>query len=204
MKKLILLIMLLTSIPGLNGCKCSNDPSNWSSRKVDDWFEKYEWLNGWTILPDSSINRKEFAVSYFNNKERWDKAIAFLKSNDLSKLEVKRYDIDGDNLYATINEYITKNEEDVRFEAHQKYIDIQYVISGSEQMSIAPLSMRKEILIPYDAAKDFEFMTVIKAESFEATPDRFYIFFPTDVHRPGVKIGDNKNVKKVVVKVKID
>ena len=61
----------------------------------------------------------------------------------MSKLEVKRYDIDGDNLYATVSEYITKNEEDAKFEAHQKYIDIQYVISGKEIMSIAPLSTEK-------------------------------------------------------------
>jgi YhcH/YjgK/YiaL family protein len=204
MKKLILFNMVLTGFLCFTGCNYSNDPANWSSRKVDKWFEKHEWLNGWTVSPDATINRKEFAVSYFNNKERWDKAFAFLKTNDLSKLEIKRYDIYGDNLYATINEYVTKNEEDVRFEAHRKYIDIQYVISGAEQMSVTPPSMKGEVLIPYDAAKDVEFMTVIKAQSFDATPDKFFIFFPSDIHRPGVRIGDNKNVRKVVVKVKLD
>ena len=204
MKKLIVFIMLLTSFLGFNGCKFFNDPSTWSSRKVDKWFEKHEWLNGWTVSPDASINRKEFAVSYFKNKERWDRAFAFLKNNDLSKLEIKRYDTDGDNLYATISEYITKNEGDARFEAHRKYMDIQYVISGAEQISVTPLSMKKELLVPYDAAKDVEFMTVTRAESNEATPDKFFIFFPTDIHRPSVKTGENKNVRKVVVKVKID
>ena len=61
------------------GCKSSQDPSRWSSSKIDKWFEKGEWLNGWTVSPDASINRKEFAVSYFKNKERWNKAFAFLK-----------------------------------------------------------------------------------------------------------------------------
>ena len=204
MKKLIVFIMLLTSLPGFNGCKCSNDPANWSSRKVDKWFEKHEWLNGWTVSPDASINRKEFAVSYFKNKERWNKAFAFLKNSDLLKLEIKRYDIDGDNLYAPISEYITKNEEDARYEAHRKYIDIQYVISGAEQISITTLSMKKEVLVPYDVAKDVEFMTVTKADGYEATPGRFFIFFPSDIHRPSVKVGENKQVRKVVVKVRID
>ena len=58
-----------------------------------------------SIAPDASINKREFAVSYFKNKERWEKAFKFLKNSDLSKLEPKRYDIDGDNLYATISEY---------------------------------------------------------------------------------------------------
>jgi len=204
MKKLILFNLLLTSFLGFNGCNCSNDPSTWNSRKVDKWFEKHEWLKGWAVLPDASINKSEFAVSYFKNKERWDKAFSFLKNSDLSKLEIKRYDIDGENLFAPISEYLTKNDEDDTFEAHQKYIDIQYVISGAELMSIATLPMKKEILMPYDEAKDVELMTVTKADSYEATPDKFFIFFPSDLHRPGIKIGENKKVRKVVVKVKID
>ena len=204
MKKLILKIMVLTSFLGLFGCKNTSDPVNWSNQKINEWFEKGEWLNGWNITPDGSVNRKEFAVSYFKNKDRWDKAFNFLKSNDLSKLEIKRYDIDGDNLYAPISEYVTKNEEDAKFEAHQKYIDIQYVITGTEQMSVAPLSMKKDVLTPYDPAKDIEFMTVNESKSYTATPDRFFIFFPSDIHRPSVKVGENSQVRKVVVKVKAD
>ena len=204
MKKNVILFLLLTGIIGLSRCKSSNDPSAWSSSDVDKWFEKQEWLGGWKITPDASINKKELAVYYFKNRERWDKAFSFLKDNDLSRLEVKRYDIDGDNLYASVSEYLTKNEEDTKFEAHRKYIDIQHVISGAEQMSITPLSDRKEELVPYDPAKDVEFMTVNKTASFEATPDKFFIFFPSDIHRPSVKIGENKNVRKVVVKVRID
>ena len=63
----------------MSGCKSSRDPSAWSSSETDKWFEKHEWLNGWNITPDASINKKEFAVYYFKNKERWDKAFAFLK-----------------------------------------------------------------------------------------------------------------------------
>ena len=204
MKKLIIKVMLLAGFLGFIGCKGSTDPSTWSSKKIDSWFEKGEWLKGWTVLPDASINRKELVVSYFKNKERWDKAFIFLKSSDFSKLETKRYDIDGDNLYATVSEYLSKNIENAKFEAHQKYIDIQYVISGSEMMGVAPVSMKKEVLAPYDANKDIEFMTVTQNSEFKATPDRFFIFFPSDIHRPGVKVGENSQVRKVVIKVKID
>jgi YhcH/YjgK/YiaL family protein len=204
MKKLILQLMVLTCLLSFSGCKSSSDPSLWSSDKLDKWFEKGDWLSGWIITPDASINKKEFAVSYFMHKERWNQAFTFLKNIDLSTLEIKRYDLDGDNLYATVSEYITKNEEDVNFEAHKKYIDIQYVITGEEQMSIAPLSMKNEVIAPYDATKDLEFMTVTESKSYKATPEGFFIFFPTDIHRPGVKVGDNSQVRKVVVKVKVD
>jgi len=204
MKNLLLKVMAITFFFGLFGCKPSSDPAKWSDKQVNTWFEKGEWLGGWQVKPDASINRKEFAISYFRHKERWDKAFTFLKSNDLSTLEIKRYDIDGDNIFAPVSEYITKNEEDAKYEAHKKYIDIQYVISGSEQMSVAPLSAKVDILEPYDETREVEFMTVSKSSHFKATPERFFIFFPSDIHRPGVKIGENSQVKKIVVKVKVD
>jgi len=204
MKILFLKIMILTSFLNLIGCNSSTDPLAWSDKKIDKWFEKGEWLNGWTISPDASINRKALAVSYFKHKERWDKAFAFLKNNDLTKLELKRNDIDGDNLYAPVSEYITINEEDSKYEAHQKYIDLQYVISGKEQIGIAPLSMKKEVLAPYDSEKDVELMTVTQGTNLKATPERFFIFFPSDAHSPGLKDGENSQVRKIVVKVKVD
>jgi biofilm protein TabA len=204
MKNSLIIIIVMASLSGLFGCSGNADPAAWSSKKIDKWFEKGDWLNGWQVKPDQSINRKAFAVSYFKNKERWDKAFSFLKSNDLSGLELKRYDIDGDNLYAPVSEYLTKNEEDAKYEAHQKYIDIQYVVSGKEQIGVAPMSQKKDIIQPYDATKDIEFLTVTNGENRTALPDRFFIFFPGDAHRPGLKDGENSPVRKVVVKVKVD
>lgn len=198
--KLIAMAVVLASA----GCSDNERPETWSNQKINKWFEKGEWLNGWQVRPDESINRKAFAISYFKNRERWDKAFAFLRSNNLKDLEVKRYDIDGDNVYAPVSEYLTKNEEDARYEAHRKFIDIQYVISGREQIGIAPLTARNETLEPYIEANDIEFLTVNGGVNHPATPDRFFIFFPEDAHRPGLKDGENSMVRKIVVKVRID
>jgi YhcH/YjgK/YiaL family protein len=204
MKELILSIMILTGLFGFGGSSSDKDPSTWSNKKIDKWFEGKEWSNGWSVNPDASINRREFAVAYFKNKDRWNKAFGFLKNNDLSKLEVKRYNIDGDNLYASVSEYMTKNEEVAKFEAHRKYIDIQYVISGKEIMNIAPLKTTKEVVAPYDTTKDIEFMTVEKIVNCKADPSNFFIFFPDDAHRPSLKYGANSTVRKIVVKLKVD
>ena len=204
MKKIIAGIMILITFFGLTGSKSASDPSTWSSKQVDKWFKKGEWSEGWTVTPDASINKKEFAILYFKNKERWAKAFKFLKSNDLTKLELKRYDIEGDNLFATVSEYQSKNEESAKFEAHRKYIDIQYVISGKEIMNLAPISTLKDVLTPYDAVKDIEFITVSKVVNYKASPSNFFIFFPDDAHRPGLKDGLNSPVRKIVIKVKVD
>ena len=204
MTNLLLKTMIFAGLFGLFSCKKSGDPSTWSVKQIDRWFEKGNWLNGWHIKPDTSINRKEFAKSYFMHRERWDKAFTFLKENDLTQMEPKRYDIDGDNLYAQVSDYLTKNHEDAQYEAHRKYIDIQYVILGKEFIGIGPISETKDILQPYDESKDIIFMTVNQIRNSQADPGSFFIFFPDDLHRPGLKDGENSMVRKVVVKLKID
>ena len=196
--------MILISFLGLSGNRSDTDPSTWSNKKTEKWFSKKEWSEGWKVNANASVNKREFAITYFKNKPRWEKAFRFLKDNDLSKLELKRYDIDGDNLFATVSEYQSKNEESAKFEAHRKYIDIQYVISGKEIMNIAPITTVKEVLNPYDAIKDIEFVTVNNIANYKASPSNYFIFFPTDAHRPGLKDGANSPVRKVVIKVKVE
>ena len=204
MRNLLLKIMTLTIFSGIFGCKTTTDPSTWTEKQVNKWFEKGDWLGGWLVKPDESINRREFAVSYYTQKERWDKAFAFLRENDLAKMELKRYDLDGDNLYSTVSEYMTKNTEDAKYESHRKYIDIQYVASGKELIGLTPVSKKAEVLTPYDETKDIEFMTVTEGKNLNAAPDRFFIFFPDDLHSPGIRDGENSLVRKVVVKVRVD
>ena len=204
MKKVIIITMVVVSFLGITGSKNASDPTTWSNKKIDEWFAKKEWSQGWTVIPDASINKREFAISFFKNKERWEKAFKFFVNNDLAKLETKRYDIDGDNLYATVSEYLSKNEETTNFEAHRNYIDIQYVITGKEIMNIAPLNTAKEVVTPYDNKKDIEFMKVEKTVKYVATPSNFFIFFPVDAHRPGLKDGVSSPVRKIVIKVKVN
>jgi YhcH/YjgK/YiaL family protein len=197
-------IMTLILLSGLLGCRESNDPAKWNDKQINKWYEKGEWLNGWQVKPDESINRKMLAINYFLYKERWDKAFLFLRDHDLSKLELKRYDIEGDNLYAPVSEYYSKKEENARYESHQKYIDIQYVVSGRELIGISNKGDLKEVLQPYDAVKDIMFMSVNQISNHMADPGRFFIFFPDDLHRPGLRDGDSTLVRKIVVKVKIE
>jgi biofilm protein TabA len=202
MKKLIG-FMAIAGFIGITGC--SSDPSEWNDEKINKWFEQADWLNGWTVAPDASINKREFAISYFKNQERWDKAFTFLKSNDLPSLEIKRYEIDGDNAYAPVSEYLSKTEIEGKFEVHRRYIDIQYVISGEEKIGLAPLENREQVLTPYSEENDIEFLTVSDSDYHKATPANFFIFFPSDIHKPGMRTGqDSVTIRKIVVKVKVD
>jgi YhcH/YjgK/YiaL family protein len=71
-------------------------------------------------------------------------------------------------------------------------------------MGIAPLSLLKDTLDPYNDTKDIMHVTVTREINFKANPGNFFIFFPDDLHRPGLKDGESTQVHKVVIKVKVD
>jgi len=155
-----------------------------------------------SIIPDESINAEEFILRYELNPERWDKAFAFLRDTDLKNLAKGRHELEGNDLYASVDEYLTKNEEDARYESHLRYADIQYVISGEEKIGLLPLE-KMQVTIPYDEEKDICFLTSAENNFHTASPDRYFIFFPEDAHRPCVKISENSMVKKIVIKVRL-
>jgi len=205
MKKTGTLIIIIFSVLLIQSCKTKtpSDPALWNDEQINKWFENREYLSGLNLIPDQSINKREFAISYFKNKENWDKAFNYLKTTDLQSLEIGRHEIDSDNVFALIAEYITKEKDEIQFETHKKYVDIQYLISGIEIMSITHESNKTGIHTPYDESIDKEFLIVGKSSHYVATPERFFIFFPPDLHRTDIKLFENSPVKKIVVKVKL-
>jgi YhcH/YjgK/YiaL family protein len=205
MKKIGTFFIIIFATLLIQSCKTKapSDPALWNDEQIDTWFENREYLGGWSVIPDESINKREFAISYFKNKESWDKAFNYLKTTDLQNLEVGRHEIDSDKVFALIAEYITKEEYEIQFETHRKYVDVQYLISGIEQMSITHETNKTGIHTPYDEGIDKEFLIVGESSHYVATPERFFVFFPPDLHRTDIKLFENSPVKKIVVKVKL-
>jgi YhcH/YjgK/YiaL family protein len=127
-------------------------------------------------------------------------ALKFLRENDLAALPVGRQELDGDKLYLLAQEYTTKPVEAGRWEAHRKYIDIQYMVSGSERMGFA--NLRTMQLGEYNPEKDFQALTG-SGNFVDVFHGSFAIFFPEDAHMPTLAVGAPEQVRKVVMKVKI-
>lgn len=122
-----------------------------------------------------------------------------LKDADFSAMEDGRYELDGDKLYMNISSYETK--PDKRAEAHEKYIDIQYLISGTELIGVAPLC---EMGQPVEAKPEKDVWHYEGAtEKLTLTGSRFMVFYPQDAHAPGIACGEPSKVRKAVVKVLI-
>lgn len=165
------------------------------------WYAKGDWKEGLQAQSDESVNKEEFIRQYAQNPELWQKAFRFLASPEFPHLAEGKYVIDGENLFVNINEYITKNEEEAKCEAHIKYADIQLMISGEELMGLTHLSDTQNPT-PYSEEKDIYFMEPNDMRYYLADTSRFFIFFPNDAHRPAVKVTDNVPVKKAIVKVR--
>lgn len=144
------------------------------------------------------IDKIENSNLYKNLGERINKAFDYIKNTDLKNLASGKYEIDGENIFALISEYQTKPEPEGKLEAHRKYIDVQYVIEGEELMGYVPLG-KYEILEPYKEENDIIFFKGDKSFT-KVTAGMFAIFFPEDVHMPGICVESKTRVKKLVIK----
>ena len=131
---------------------------------------------------------------------RFQQAFEYLMKTDLSKVDPQKIVLDGDDLFISLVEMDGKTPDAAKMETHNAYIDIQYVISGTEQMGWAAIEECKNATDPYDAAKDITFFTDKPSFYCTVKPGQFAIFFPEDGHAPGISTG---KIKKAIVKIKV-
>ncbi len=147
------------------------------------------------------IDRIENSEHYLNLGKRIARAFDYINSTDFSKIEPGKYEIDSDSIFAMVNEYETKDIKDCALEAHRKYIDIQYMYSGTELIGVTSLVNQIPVK-EYNQEKDCVFFNE-ETSLIKMNAGMFAIFFPGDLHMPGVKENGLSNVKKIVVKVRI-
>ena len=117
--------------------------------------------------------------------------------------EPARIEIDGDKMYATVMEFDAKPMEEQVAEKHEQYIDIHYLIEGEETIGWSPQRDGLEPIKAYDS--DADYMLYAPADDevlLKMKPGMFAVFYPHDIHRPGM--GQPSTViKKAVVKVRV-
>ena len=134
--------------------------------------------------------------------EKFTIAFNFIEKVEREGADVGRYELDGSNVYAMVQEYSPKAESDM-FEAHKNYIDVQFILSGKEYMECASAkncTVTDEYMPDKDAA--LYICNGLKV-TLEAEQGDFAVFYPHDIHKPGLKCGDCEKVRKIVVKVRV-
>ena len=139
------------------------------------------------------------AKMYYGMNTRLEAAFNFLRQNGLSKIPPGKYEIDGDKVYALIHHYETKPKGEGLWEAHRRYIDVQYVSEGSELMGYANIG---DLSVSKDYEADDDYLLLKGSGDYLTTrPGTFVIFTPEDAHMPGTAVENPEPVIKVVVKV---
>ena len=149
------------------------------------------------------LDTLDHAARYEALHPRLAQAFAYLRSVDGTQTPGRHY-LDGDKLFAIVETYATKPVESALFEAHRRYIDVQFIYRGRETILWAPLPLMQEETRPYHAEKDIaKWKLVPDVTSLHLNAGSFAILFPQDAHAPGVEWGAQAEVFKVVVKVAV-
>lgn len=130
----------------------------------------------------------------------FQQAFDYIRDTDLNALAPGRYPIVGDDLFAIVEQVPAKTKEMAKLEAHRRYIDIQLVLDGDENMGWKPLADCLNPVAEHSEEKDIRFFHDAPASWVAVPPDHFCIFFPEDAHAPLVGSGQ---VKKVIFKVAV-
>lgn len=147
------------------------------------------------------IDRIENCDTFSFLGSRFESGFNFLKENDLRAFPEGKHEIEGDDVFVIISAYKTKSPEESSPEAHRLYADIQCMISGSENIGYDMFNGQK-ILKEYDPEKDFMLYDAVQ-NSVTLREGMFAVFYPQDIHQPGLIINEPAGVKKAVVKVKL-
>ena len=147
------------------------------------------------------IDKIKNTSNYYGIGERIFKALKFIQEKDIASMELGTYEIEGSDIYAIVLKYDTIPMKKGLWEAHKKYIDVQYIIDGIEQIGYAnidDIKLDKKYVEEEDYClyKGEGNMIVFKTGSFG-------IFAPQDAHMPGISLKEPQQVKKIVVKVRV-
>lgn len=149
------------------------------------------------------IDHIDNASKYYALGKGIEKALHYLQTTDFAAMAKDKYLLDGELLFAIVNEYDTVDPLTQKMEAHKKYVDVQFIVQGEESIGHAVLQ-DQAIAKPYSDADDYFLVSDLPSFFSKLTVGMFAIFYPTDLHAPNLHTHQMHFVKKVVMKVAVE
>ncbi|MBN8579317.1 MAG: YhcH/YjgK/YiaL family protein [Anaerolineae bacterium] len=146
------------------------------------------------------IDRIENATLYYPLHPKFKQAFDYVNSIDVYSIPVGRHEIDN-KMYVLVQEYTTKLKEQGKWEAHRRYIDLQYVVQGAEGIGYVNIhDLRQD---EYVAEKDF-LPLFGEGQQIELRSGYFVLLFPEDAHMPSMALDQSQPARKIVVKIAVE
>lgn len=138
------------------------------------------------------------ADRYLNLHPLFPRAFEFMRNINLDTLEPGIHQIIDKELFAIVEHVSARVREAAKLECHRKYIDIQLVLEGRDEMGWKSLSECHAPIAEFNAEKDIQFFKD-PIDTWVAThANEFCIFFPQDAHAPLVGSG---KIRKIIFKI---
>lgn len=146
------------------------------------------------------LDRLENLDRYAGVHPGLDLAFAFLRRPELSSLRHGRYEVDGQRVFAIIDREASRGREAARLEAHRKYIDVRFIIEGTDEVGWEATARCRSLATSYDPATDLVFFQDVPALWLPLPAGTVAVYFPHDAHAP---LAGQGVLHKVVVKVAV-
>ncbi len=128
------------------------------------------------------------------------RAFEYLRSTDLMALAAGQHAIVGKDMFVIVEHVAGRTRTEAKLECHRKYIDIQLVLDGVDEMGCKSLADCRSPVSDYDVERDIRFFDDTPSSWIVTPSGSFCIFFPEDAHAPLVSPG---MVRKVIIKIAI-
>lgn len=138
------------------------------------------------------------ADRYFTLHPLFARAFEFLRGTDLKSLAPGKHTVEGERIFAIVEACAGRTRTEAKLECHRRYIDIQLVLKGVDEMGWKPVAECVDPATDYDAARDIQFFNDAPSSWIATPPGSFCLFFPDDAHAPLVS---TDQIRKVVVKI---
>ena len=133
---------------------------------------------------------------------RFRTAFEFLKRTDLADLPVGWIELDN-GVRASVQRYTSFEWDANKFESHERYFDIQYVVKGREICGVCSRDGLVEA-VPYDEENDITFYEEPShCSKVYLDEGDFIILSPEDVHKPRCMAEEEMAISKIVLKVPV-
>ena len=128
--------------------------------------------------------------------------VKYLEQNPINEMPLGKYLVNENGTYVMIQEYMTKSISDCGWEAHKKYVDFQYIISGKEKMRVSYLENMQQG--QYNPETDFTVCFGDEQKTVALLEGEGIVFFPEDAHMPCLHYENEPIcIKKAVFKIPV-
>jgi YhcH/YjgK/YiaL family protein len=140
-------------------------------------------------------NYKSFPVIY--------RALQELSKFNIQNMPTSSVVYEEGTLFANPVLLTSKPESECVFEAHQQYLDVHYILEGTEGIATAS-TYNLQVEKHYDDKADVAFYKGDADGTYYLAPGNFMICWPTDAHKVAIMKNSPVAIKKIVFKIKVD